>query len=143
MEVVWFSERYFCDFYHIISNNFLEFSDQVGGNAQDHDSPHYKDGTFHNLLPTQIGTENVSFFSTAFEYLVSSEQTAPTDVLPTHEFEPIHLEEGEISVTWFAHSTILVQTNQTNILMDLFLARITWTHYFLAHLHFLLSTPIA
>ena len=97
---------------------FLNFSDQVGGNAQDHDSPHYKDGTFHNLLPTQIGTENVSFFSTAFEYLVSSEQTAPTDVLPTHEFEPIHLEEGEISVTWFAHSTILVQTNQTNILMD-------------------------
>ena len=72
---------------------FLNFSDQVGGNAQDHDSPHYKDGTFHNLLPTQIGTENVSFFSTAFEYLVSSEQTAPTDVLPTHEFELISRKE--------------------------------------------------
>ena len=97
---------------------FLNFSDQVGGNAQDHDSPHFKDGTFHNLVANSNRYRKRFFFSTALEYLVSSEQTAPTDVLPTWNLSRCILRKEKFSVTWFAHSTILVQTNQTNILMD-------------------------
>lgn len=95
---------------------FLNFSPQVGGDPGSFDSPHYYDGKFNNLNETSVSTG--SFFGTMMDYMVGDDDRNPSIVIPTKEYLNMSLDESDVSVTWFGHSTILIQSHNTTILMD-------------------------
>lgn len=95
---------------------FLNVSPQPGGDSVMFDSPNFEDGTFQNLEEFDDG--NSSWWGTLSEYMVSDPKRAPTTVLPTIEYQSIELNEGEISITWFGHSTILIETTNVTIITD-------------------------
>lgn len=95
---------------------FLNFSPQVGGDPGSFDSPHYYDGKFNNLNETSVSTG--SFFGTMQDYMVGDDDRNPDVVLPTKEYQNLPLNESDVSITWFGHSTILIQSHNTTILMD-------------------------
>ena len=97
---------------------FINLSPQVGGDSVEYDSLNYRDGTFQNLIPTDVSSENSSFWDTLGEYMLSGGQRSPSTPLPTKEFSLESLDSEEVSVTWFGHSTILIRSNEITILTD-------------------------
>ena len=95
---------------------FLNLSPQVGGDPGSYDSPNYYDGKFNNLNETSVSTG--SFFGTLLDYMVGDDDRDPNVVLPTKKFQNMSLNESDVSITWFGHSTILIQSHNTTILMD-------------------------
>lgn len=102
----------------ISSTLFLNFSPQVGGEPQLHESSNFRDGTFHNLNPTSVSSGNVSFLELLAQYIVSDNHRSPNVPLPTKEFERLNLDTDEISITWLGHSTILIHTDNVTIITD-------------------------
>ena len=97
----------------------LNFVDDFGGPAQQHDSPHFRDGTFHNLESTSLGPgENASFWGTLGDYMESDDHRSPNVELPSKPFSLETLNDGEVSVTWLGHSTIFIRSNNITILAD-------------------------
>ena len=95
---------------------FLNVSPQPGGDPIMFDSPNFEDGAFQNLEEFDDG--NTSWWGTLGEFMVSDSKRAPTTVLPTMEYQSIELNDGEISITWFGHSTILIETTNVTIITD-------------------------
>ena len=95
---------------------FLNLSPQVGGDPGSYDSPNYYDGKFNNLNETSVSTG--SFFGTLLDYMVGDDDRQPDVVLPTKEYQNMPLNQSDVSITWFGHSTILIQSDNTTILMD-------------------------
>jgi L-ascorbate metabolism protein UlaG (beta-lactamase superfamily) len=109
----------FITFIIVSSTLFLNFSPQVGGDSLPYEvSPNFRDGTFHNLNPTDISSGNVSFLELLVQYIVSDDHRSPNIPLPTKEFEKLNLEADEISITWLGHSTLLIHTNNVTIITD-------------------------
>ena len=96
----------------------LNFAEDFGGDATSHDSPNYNDGTFENVEPTSMSNPDASTWETLGKYMVSDNCRYPDEVLPSQKFEMIDLEDGEISVSWFGHSTVLLHTNNFSIITD-------------------------
>tara|TARA_B100000767_G_C19758111_1_gene533923 strand:+ start:764 stop:2260 length:1497 start_codon:yes stop_codon:yes gene_type:complete len=95
---------------------FLQFSQQVGGNPGTYDSENYYDGAFHNLGELDTGTGFT--LQTVVEYFVDDGSRYPSSVLPSIEFSTMNLSNEELGITWFGHSSILVQTKNTTLLFD-------------------------
>ena len=98
---------------------FLTMSDQVGGDLGEYDSPHYYDGKFNNLEPTDI--ETGSFIGVLMDYMVGNSDRSPGETVPTQPYQQAEVEENDVRVTWFGHSTILVETHDTTLLFDPYL----------------------
>ena len=96
----------------------VNFSEDFGGNAPEYDSPNYKDGAFENVETTTLSNEETSTWDTLGQYMVSDNCRSPDEVLPSQEFELKDLEDGEFSVSWFGHSTVLLHTNEFSIITD-------------------------
>ena len=96
----------------------VNFSDDFGGDAPEYDSPHYHDGAFENIEPTSLSNDNASTWDTLGQYMVSDNCRSPDEVLPSQDFELKDMEEGEFSVSWFGHSTVLLHTNDFSIITD-------------------------
>ena len=92
--------------------------DDFGGEPSSHDSPNFKDGTFENLNPTSVQSDEVSSWDLLGDYLVSDDCRSPNEELPSEKFELIEIEGDQISVTWFGHSTILMRSNNISIITD-------------------------
>ena len=95
---------------------FLTMSDQVGGDLGEYDSPHYYDGKFNNLEESSVSTG--SFFGTLLDYMVGSSDRSPGETVPTLPYQQTEVEENDVRITWFGHSTILVETHDTTLLFD-------------------------
>jgi L-ascorbate metabolism protein UlaG (beta-lactamase superfamily) len=95
---------------------YVFFSEQVGGNPGSYDSEHFYDGAFHNLK--QPDDSGGSFFGTMAGYMIDDGSRTPSSVLPTIEFEPIELNDDDVSITWFGHSSLLIQSPNTSVLID-------------------------
>ncbi|MDP6223851.1 MAG: hypothetical protein QGF34_02170, partial [Candidatus Poseidoniaceae archaeon] len=95
---------------------FLTMSDQVGGDLGEYDSPHYYDGKFNNLEESSVSTG--SFFGTLLDYMVGSSDRSPGETVPTLLYQQAEVEENDVRITWFGHSTILVETHDTTLLFD-------------------------
>ena len=96
----------------------VNFSEDFGGDAPEYDSPNYKDGIFENVEPTSLSGGDSSTWDTLGQYMVSDNCRSPDEVLPSQKFELKDLEEGEFSVSWFGHSTVLLHTNEFSIITD-------------------------
>ncbi len=96
----------------------LNFSDDFGGDAPEYDSPNYKDGSFENVESTSMSNPESSTWDTLGQYMVSDNCRSPDEVLPSIAFELKDLEDGEFSVSWFGHSTVLLHTNEFSLITD-------------------------
>jgi len=95
---------------------FLTMSDQVGGKLGEYESPHYYDGKFNNLEESPVSTE--SFFGTLLDYMVGNSDRSPGELVPTVPYQKATVAESDVRLTWFGHSTILLETHDTTILFD-------------------------
>jgi L-ascorbate metabolism protein UlaG (beta-lactamase superfamily) len=82
-------------------------------------SPHYKDGRFVNLLETPVMSADASYWKMIRQQFSRGQNQEPVRPLPARQQDLGQAPPGqELSVTWFGHSTLLVQLAGKNILID-------------------------
>ncbi|WP_448634069.1 MBL fold metallo-hydrolase [Pedobacter panaciterrae] len=79
--------------------------------------PNYRDGALENLSPTPMKPDNVSYWDMIKGMLRGNVNGAPKSPVPT--IKPDFTQDAsETKITWFGHSSYLVQTDGQNILVD-------------------------
>jgi L-ascorbate metabolism protein UlaG (beta-lactamase superfamily) len=78
--------------------------------------PFYKNGAFENLSPTPMYQKGVTTFTILKEFLKKNPDRRPDKVLPS--IKPDLSLKNKLSMTWFGHSSYLVQADDLNILVD-------------------------
>ncbi len=96
----------------------VNYAEDFGGDPSNHNSPNYKDGMFENTEQTDLQSEDVSSWDLFTDYLVSDDCRSPNQDLPAQKFESLEVEPGQISVSWFGHSTILMESSSLTIITD-------------------------
>ena len=94
----------------------INFFDEIGAESSEYNSSNYNGDSFHNLNHTEVSSGSTS--EVLLDYLVFDPNRTPNSIIPTEEFEIQELMEDEVSITWFGHSTILIQSPNYNILVD-------------------------
>ena len=82
-------------------------------------SPHYGDGTFHNLVPRAILSDDSSFVLALLRSLVAKRvNPIPPGPVPSRH-TPLHeLERAQDAVLWLGHSSFFIQLGGRRILID-------------------------
>lgn len=82
-------------------------------------SPHYLDGTFHNLVETPMLADRQGFISAMLEYLFTKkERLKPRDPVPTVKTDLKALDPQADLLIWLGHSSFYIQLSGARILID-------------------------
>jgi L-ascorbate metabolism protein UlaG (beta-lactamase superfamily) len=81
-------------------------------------SRNYKDGKFQNLTVTPDLAEGESYFSLIPYMLKSRENLSPSENIPSVKTDLHTVPTDKPVLTWFGHSTYLIQTQGKTILVD-------------------------
>lgn len=81
-------------------------------------SPHFKDGSFKNLITTEMMTGDTSMLKTLWSFLNKPKNTEPSKVIPSIKTDLKNLNADEPTVIWFGHSSYLIHISNKNILVD-------------------------
>jgi hypothetical protein len=81
-------------------------------------SPYFKNGRFQNLVKTPMYSENTSMWQNIVKFIKGGNNREPKSIIETIAFNKQHRDENELSVTWFGHSTVLLQIAGKNLLVD-------------------------
>ena len=81
-------------------------------------SPNYRDGSFQNLVLTEMSLKDVSFFKVLREFLSKPANTIPPKAVPFVRTDLRMLPDDKVSVVWFGHSSYLLKIDAVNILVD-------------------------
>ena len=81
-------------------------------------SKYYKNGRFINLEETEMMTGDESMLKTMRKFMQKGDNRIPESPVPTHKFDADKFikENDGISVTWFGHSTVLLNIDGVVIL---------------------------
>ncbi|NVN94457.1 MAG: MBL fold metallo-hydrolase [Bacteroidetes bacterium] len=82
-------------------------------------SPHYKNGAFHNLSYTPIMIKGTNLFKVISDFLVGKgKRNKPTDAIPTVRTDLLNLDLEKNILIWFGHSSYFIQIDGKTILVD-------------------------
>lgn len=79
-------------------------------------SPNYREGKFHNLTHSPLMKDGFSV--RAMWDFFTAKNTRPPGPLPSVKRNLLHPAPGQTELTWFGHSSYLIQSNGLNILVD-------------------------
>ena len=81
-------------------------------------STHYRDGSFQNLVPTNVTSKDANFFKMLGDYRHRPASTAPSQRIPSVKTDLKNLPDDQASLVWFGHSSYLLKLGKTHILVD-------------------------
>lgn len=81
-------------------------------------SPNYKNGSFQNLSPTPVIVENASHLKIMRDFIHKPKDAIPPRPLPSLKTNLKASRAEKPMITWFGHSSYLIQINGKNILVD-------------------------
>ena len=81
-------------------------------------SPNYDKGSFQNLSPTPVMSEDVSYIKVLKEVLNRPAGVKPSKALPSIQTNLKSLHSEHPVVVWFGHSSYLIHCRGINILVD-------------------------
>jgi L-ascorbate metabolism protein UlaG (beta-lactamase superfamily) len=81
-------------------------------------SPHYRDGSFQNLVPTEVMRKEASMFKMLRAFSNRPANTAPLKPLPSVRTDLRKLPDDEATLVWFGHSSYLLKIGKAHILVD-------------------------
>lgn len=76
----------------------------------------FKDGTLSNLSPTPMKPDSISYWDMIVGMIKGNENSAPKKTLP--HVRPDFSETDKTRITWFGHSSYLIQVDGVKILVD-------------------------
>jgi len=106
---------------------FAKTSPQFGGSISDAQkkeykkSPRFKDGIFHNEIPTKMDMGVGGMLYVTYEFFKGASDREPNKLLPQQKLDSTKIADRPNSVTqltWFGHSTFLLEIHGQNILVD-------------------------
>lgn len=81
-------------------------------------SPNFRNGAFHNQVPTELMTKDTSFWRLIFKFFRKPPLAYPSAAVPTVRTDLKETPASETAIIWFGHSSYLVQDRGLNILVD-------------------------
>ena len=81
-------------------------------------SPNYRDGSFQNLMLTEMSLKDVSVLKVLWEFVSKPRNTKPSRPVPSVHTDLKALPEDQISIVWFGHSSYLMKIGKVHILVD-------------------------
>src|ERR1700754_3357451 len=81
-------------------------------------SPNYRDGSFQNLMPTEMSLKDVSVLIFLRLFINKTLNTKPSRPVPSVHTDLKALPEDQISIVWFGHSSYLMKIGKVHILVD-------------------------
>jgi len=81
-------------------------------------SPHYKDGSFQNIHPTEVMRKDASTWKMLTDFLNKPALASPPRPLPSVKTDLRGLADDTPAIVWFGHSSYLVKHRGVRILVD-------------------------
>ncbi|MGE7774817.1 MBL fold metallo-hydrolase [Chitinophaga sp. NPDC101104] len=81
-------------------------------------SPNFRNGTFHNQLPTLLMSADNTMLKVFIKFMRKPKSVNPPGPLPSIRRDLKSPPGPGTTITWFGHSSYLVQMNGLNILVD-------------------------
>ncbi|HWB25820.1 MAG TPA: MBL fold metallo-hydrolase [Chitinophagaceae bacterium] len=81
-------------------------------------SANFQKGSFKNISPTEMMADNTSMPEMLWHFLNRPANCFPAAALPSVKTSLKNIQTAKPVITWFGHSSYLIQINQKNILVD-------------------------
>jgi L-ascorbate metabolism protein UlaG (beta-lactamase superfamily) len=96
------------------------FGNNPSGNrlARIEKSPNYQNGSFQNLSPTEVMSEDASYIEMLKDFINKPKSVEPEKELPSIKTDLNKLTSEKPTIVWFGHSSYLIKSKNINILVD-------------------------
>ena len=81
-------------------------------------SPHYRNGAFQNLEPTEVMRQDASYRDMLGDFFNKPKSNTPPQPLPSVKTDLKALSDSTPTIVWFGHSSYLIKSKGVTILVD-------------------------